>query len=59
MGEKLKNKKKLWTESEVIKLIEKHSEYIDEKIDYHSILNAPVSIPCPEWDDKAFIKKNL
>lgn len=45
--------------AEVKKLIELHSDFIDDTIDYDGINSACCSISTPEWDDEKFIKDNL
>jgi len=50
---------KMYTKSEVEGLIAKFSDHIDSKIDYDAIAAACCSIPCPEWDEKKWIKDNL
>jgi len=48
-----------YTRKQVVALISKHSDYVDESIDYEGITSSPTAISIPEWDDKEFIKENL
>lgn len=53
------HKSKTYSREEVINLINKHSDYIDDNIDYDSIHKACCSIPVPEWNDDKWIEENL
>jgi hypothetical protein len=52
-------KEKMYSREEIIKLIEKHSDFVSEHIDYEGIDNATTAIGYPEWDDINWIKENL
>jgi hypothetical protein len=48
---------KLYSEEEVKRIIDLHSEFIDSKIDYEGINNATTSIDTPIWDDDEWFAK--
>jgi len=50
---------KMYSRSEVVELIKKHADFIDDTIDYDGILNSTTAIALPEWDDNTWIKENL
>ena len=48
---------RMYSEEEVKKLIELHSDFIDSKIDYEGINNATTAISNPEWNDDEWFEK--
>lgn len=48
---------KMYSEEEVKKLIELHSDFIYSKIDYEGINNATTAISNPEWNDEEWFEQ--
>ena len=48
---------RMYSEEEVKKLIELHSDFIDSKIDYEGINNATTAISNPEWNDEEWFEQ--
>lgn len=55
-GREFQQQEQLYSEEEVEKLIELHSDFIDSKIDYEGINNATTAISNPEWNDKEWFE---